>query len=140
MAEGAVGYALLTHGCVVLVPYGQGQPYDLVVDRGLAGFVRVQVKTAWRRKDCLLFNSCSTDHGKGRQDYRGRADVFGVYAPAVERVFIVPVEAAATRCTSLRLRPTANNQSLRVNHAEDFALERYLDQLRPGPTPLAAAA
>jgi len=74
---------LLDHGCTVLVPYGQGPDYDLVVDRGEAGFARIQVKTGWVRNGCVHFNSASTDQAR-------------------------------------RTRP-----------AEDFALERYLDALRP---------
>jgi hypothetical protein len=34
----------------VLLPFGDGQPYDLVVDVG-TGFVRVQCKTTWRSDD-----------------------------------------------------------------------------------------
>lgn len=140
MAEGAVASALIRGGCTVLFPFGQGQPYDLVVDRGGAGFVRIQVKTAWPCDKCVLFNSCGTDHGRGRQDYRGRAELFGAYAPWLDRVFVIPVAAAASRTTSLRLSPTANRQSRRVNFAEDFRLEHHLDALRPHPDPRSAGA
>ena len=133
VAEGAVLGALLKGGCAVLIPFGQNHPFDLVVRRSAAHYVEIQCKTGWSRDGCVLFNSCSTDHGRGRQDYRGRADVFAVYAPWLDQVFVVPVEAAATRTTTLRLRPAANRQSRRVNRAEDFLLERHLDALRPLP-------
>ena len=139
IAEGAVLGALVRLGCTVLVPFGQGQPYDLVVDRGPAGFVKIQVKTGWERDSCVLFNSCSTDHGRGRQDYVDRADLFAVYFQPFDDVFIVPVGSAATRTSRLRLYPAANNQSRRVRLAEDHLLELYADQLRPGPALTAAA-
>jgi len=85
------------------------------------------------------FNSASTDHGHGHRTYRGRADLFGVYLPGRCSVFVIPVEAAAGRRTYLRLEPAANNQTKRVRRAEDFALDRYLDALRPGPASSIAA-
>lgn len=133
VSEGAIFGALLELGCHVLVPFGQAQPYDLMVDRVGAGVVRIQCKTGWERDGCVLFNSCSTDHGRGRQDYRGRADLFAVYFPPTRQVYIVPVEDAATRMTTLRLRPPANRQSARVRHAEDHELARWAHALVPPP-------
>ena len=133
IAEGAVASELLGNGCVVLFPFGQDQAYDLVVDRGGAGFVRIQVKTGWERNGCVRFNSSSTDHGHGHRDYHGRADYFGVYLPTRCQVYVVPVPMAANRRTYLRLTPTANNQARRTRLAEDFVLERYLDALLPAP-------
>jgi len=133
MTEGAVFGALVKVGCTVLVPFGQSQPYDLVVDRGGAGFVRIQCKTGWERNGCVEFNSSSTDHGRGHQHYRGRADLFCVYVPSLDELFVIPVELAASRRTYLRLRATANNQARRVRLAEDFRLEHHLDRLRPSP-------
>ena len=140
MAEGAVLGALVRLGCTVLVPFGQGQPYDLVVHRGPGDFVTIQVKTGWEREGRVLFNSCSTDHGRGRQDYVDRADLFAVYFPPLDQVFIVPVAEAATRTSTLRLYPTANNQSRRIRLAEDHQLELFADQLLPGPTRATAVA
>jgi len=138
VTEGAVFGALVRHGCRVLIPFGQNQPYDLVVDRGEAGFVRIQCKTGWERDGCVLFNSCSTDHGRGRQDYRGRAELFAVYFADEDEVYLVPVAEAATRTTRLRLRATANGQSRGVRLAEDHRLARKVAELLP-PAPLRAA-
>jgi hypothetical protein len=131
LGEAAVLAALLRHDLVVLVPFGQSQPYDLVVHLADGSFVRVQVKTGWERDGCVLFNSCSTDHGHGRQDYRGRADVFGVYAPTLDRVFMVPVAAAPTRVMRLRLTATRNGQRAGVRDAADFGVEHWLEARRP---------
>jgi hypothetical protein len=109
-----------------------------VVDRGRAGFMRIQCKTGWERDGCVLFNSCSTDHGSGRRDYRGRADLFAVYFAARDEVYVVPVDAAATRTTRLRLRPAANAQSRYVRLAEDYRLHRWLSELLPATAPQAA--
>ena len=104
-----------------------------MVDRGSAGFVRIQCKTGWERDNCILFNGCSTDHDRGRLDDRDRAELFAVDFRPFDQVFIVPVEDAATRVTRLRLRRQANNQSRRVRLAEDHVLECFEDRLVPSP-------
>jgi len=120
VTEGAVLGELLRHGHAVLIPFGHEQPYDLVVHLRDDRFVRVQCKTGREYDGCVLFNSCSTDHGRGRLDYRGRADVFGVYCPSLGRVFMVPVDQAATRATRLRLRPPRNGQERGIRPADAF--------------------
>ena len=64
--------------------------------------------SARRRADaagCLLFNSRTTDHGKGRRPYDGLADAFGVYAPWEAQVYLVPVREVTTYVLSLRTEP-----------------------------------
>jgi len=131
VTEAAVLAALVRHGFRVLLPFSSDEPYDLVVDAEEAGFVRVQCKTARQPGDgTLVFNSASTDHGRGPRDYLGRADVFGVYCPDVERVFMVPVEATARGKTSLRLHPARNNQARRVRFADDYDVGPWAARLR----------
>lgn len=123
--EAAVMKAFLTLGHTVLVPFGHEVPYDLVVHDTGGAFWRVQCKTGRRRRGCVLFNSCSTDHGQGRMSYIGRADLFGVWCSPIDRVFIVPVEEAAGFTTTLRLEPTRNAQARGIRFAERFAAERW---------------
>ena len=127
-AEAAVLNALIRADLFVLVPFGEGCPYDLLVDTG-THTVRVQVKCARVRDDCVVFNSCGTDHGRGRMNYEGRADVFGVYTPQLDRVFIVPVAGSANFQVSLRLAPTRNNQQRFVKYASDYAVEDWARSL-----------
>jgi hypothetical protein len=123
--EAAVLRAFVDRDLQVLVPFGGGHPVDLVVSLGPTIFLRVQCKTARRRKGCLPFNSRTTDHGKGRLPYDGLADVFGVYSPTTDRVYLVPVAEATTFCFSLRLEPTLNNQRLRVRWAADYEIDQW---------------
>jgi hypothetical protein len=127
-AEAAVLNAFIRAGLVVFVPFGDGAPYDLVVDGGQA-LIKVQVKCGRLRDNCVAFNSCGTDHGRGRMSYEGRADVFGVHAPQLERVFIVPVEGCARFQARLRLTPTRNNQQRGVRYAGDYAVESWARSL-----------
>ena len=134
VTEAAVLAALVRHGHAVLAPFGDAHSYDLAVDPGDGSLVRVQCKTGRLKGARVDFNSCSTDHGRGRQDYRGRAEVFGVFCPPIDRVFIVPVEIAAGFVTSLRLEPARNNQRLRTRDADQYDVARW----RPPALPVAA--
>lgn len=129
--EAMVLAALTCRGFSVLVPFGEGLPYDLVVDLGERQFLRVQCKTAWRRKGCVIFNSRSTDHGQGPRSYVGLADIFGVYFPPDKAVYLVPIDAVAQFEGRLRLEPTLNNQQRRIRRAADFEIDRWTaDSLR----------
>jgi PD-(D/E)XK nuclease superfamily protein len=129
--EAMVLAALVERGFQVLVPFGEGQPYDLAIHLEGREFLRVQCKTAWPRKGCLIFNSRSTDHGRGPQSYVGLADLFGVYFPPDRAVYLVPIDAVASFEGRLRLEPTLNNQRRRIRHAADFRIDRWtVDSLR----------
>src|SRR5664279_133369 len=89
-AEAAVLCAFAQRGYGVLVPFGGGHPYDLVVELR-SRLLRVQCKRAWPSGGCMLFNARGTDDGSGRRSYRGLADIFAVFFPPTERVYLVPV-------------------------------------------------
>jgi hypothetical protein len=108
-----------------LVPFGEGQPYDLVVHLGADEFLKVQCKTAWSRQGCIVFNSHSTDHGRGPQSYVGLADIFGVYFPPEGSVYLVPIEAVARFEGRLRFEPARNNQRRRIREAADFGIDQW---------------
>jgi PD-(D/E)XK endonuclease len=124
-AEAVILSAFVERGFNVLVPFGEGQPYDLVVHLPAGEFLRVQCKTAREAPGCVVFNSRMTDHGRGRLTYRGLADVFGVYAPFNFAIYLVPVVEITGFEGRLRLQPTRNNQRLRVRYAQDFILDRW---------------
>jgi hypothetical protein len=94
---------------------------------GRAGLLRVQCKTAWPRGGCLVFNSRSTDHGRGPQSYQGLADVFGIYFPPRRSVYLVPVSTVPGFEGRLRLQPTLNNQRKGIRFAAEFEFDRWPD-------------
>jgi len=117
--------ALVGRGFDVLVPWGGGQPYDLVVDLGGFDLLKVQCKTGWQVKGCISFNTRSTDHGRGRQPYFGLAHIFGVYFPSDRSVYLVPLDAVGGFRGFLRLEPARNNQRRKINLASDFEIDRW---------------
>jgi hypothetical protein len=99
-------------------------PYDLAVE-ACGVFIRVQCKTGWETCGCILFNTRSTDHGNGAVSYAGRADVFGVYFPPTDAVYLVPIGAVASHEGRLRLLPARNNQRRRTRPALEFEIGRW---------------
>jgi PD-(D/E)XK endonuclease len=124
-AEAAVLDAFVQQGFDVLVPFGEGQPYDLVVHLPGDAFLRVQCKNARWDRGCVVFNSRTTDHGRGRLSYRGLADVFGVFDAQTLSVYVVPVREITGFEGRLRVRPTRNNQRLRVRQASKYEIEHW---------------
>src|SRR5205807_4450693 len=117
--ELAVAMALVRAGWHVYQPFfSPHSRVDLVVD-GDAGLRRIQCKTSRLSGDVLVFSTCSNT-GKLKKDYRGEVDLFGVYSPELETVYLVPVEHTATRACSLRLAPARNGQTRRVRFAADY--------------------
>ena len=55
--EAAILAALAARGFEVLVPFGDGHAYDLVVHLGDGCFGRVQCKTGRLTGDCISFNT-----------------------------------------------------------------------------------
>ncbi len=98
---------LLKIGKAVLLPVGDNQRYDLVTEEA-GRFVRIQCKSGLVKGSAVVFSTCSTHGHRGgtRRDYRGQADLFGVFVPELDKVYMVPVEAVgSTRCY-LRLGPS----------------------------------
>jgi len=124
-AEAKVLCALIERGYEVSIPFGSGQPYDLVVDLGGRDFLRVQCKRAWPLRGCMAFNCRSTDHGRGPQPYTGLADIFGVYFPPTSAVYLVPLNAVAKFEGRLRLEPPLNNQRRKIRLAVEFEIDRW---------------
>ena len=128
-AEAAVLKVLTGAGIHVLVPFGDGLPFDLAGVLPDGSLFRLQVKSGRITKGCVEFNSCSTDHGNGRRHYRGRADYIAVYASVLDRVFMVPVDDCPSYRGYLRLNAPRNNQRRRVRLADDYAFEAWAEGL-----------
>jgi hypothetical protein len=128
-SEGAVLAALLKLGKKVLVPYGGTSSYDLVVDEG-GRFLRIQVKTGWLCNGVVTFNVCTQPRGRLRRSYRGMIDLFAVYSPELDAVYVVPIESVSTgNSVRLRLEPTRNGQEKGVTWAEPYLLGPNWDPL-----------
>lgn len=123
-SEGVVLAELLKLGHVVLLPFGNNQRYDLVVENS-GQFVRVQVKTAWWDNGCACFKPNNVNAFTGqRKTYVGAADVFMVYSPHTGKVYCIPVNACGTSEIRLRVDPANGNAGAmsRIRWASDYEL------------------
>lgn len=113
--------ALVSEGYPVLLPFGDNQRYDMVVEVG-GLFVTVQCKTGRLRDGAVLFRTCSsTAHrGGGQESYRGQVDVFGVYCHELRAVYFIRVEDVGASSCALRVVPATNSQVRHVRHAGDY--------------------
>lgn len=110
-------------GWIVLLPFGDNQRYDIVIDRG-NGFEKVQVKTAHKLGDCLEFATCSSYAHRGgkRKSYYGECDLFAVYSKDTNKVYMLKVDDAPKTTCSLRLTPPRNRQKKNIRIASDYEI------------------
>lgn len=114
---------LKKEGTAILLPFGDSQRYDLVLERS-GKFIRIQCKNGRVRNGCVRFSSSSTEWYKGfrRKNYKGQADYFGVYCPELDKTYLVPVASAGVSQVKLRLDPTKNRQSKYVRWASEYEI------------------
>lgn len=120
ISEAMVLARFLQLGWVVLQPFGDNQRYDYVIDRGV-GFERIQVKTGRIRKGSVVFSPTSSYAHRGRKakGYKGQIEMFAVYCPDNDKVYLAPVgEFNTAGC--LRLYATKNNQNKGIKWANNF--------------------
>src|ERR1700759_2145571 len=124
-SEGIVLAELMKLGRVVLLPFGNNQRYDLVVDED-GTFVRVQVKTCYWVNGCVAFktNSVNAFTGK-RTTYVGSADVFMAYSEHTGKVYRVPVSECGSSAMTLRVNPPRGGATSGIKWAKDYELENY---------------
>lgn len=121
--EGAVLAALLKAGRTVLIPFGENHRYDLVIEDS-GSYYRVQCKTGRLERGGIEFNSCSVHahRGKKSRGYKGEADIFGVFCPQNDKVYLVPVDSVGTSNVFLRIDSPKNGRKTGLRMASDYEL------------------
>lgn len=114
---------LLKKGYAILLPFGDSQRYDLVLDKE-GQFFSVQCKSGRVRNGSIRFNSSSTEWYKGyrRKNYKGQIDYFGVYCPEIDKTYLVPVDVVGETQGILRIAPPKNNQAKCVRWGSEYEI------------------
>lgn len=114
---------LLKKGYAILLPFGDSQRYDLVLDKD-GQFFRVQCKSGRVRNGCIRFNSSSTEWYKRhrRRTYKGQVDYFGVYCPELDKAYLIPVDSVGETQGVLRISVPKNNQAKHVHWSDDYEI------------------
>jgi hypothetical protein len=139
--EALIVSELLRRGLHVLLPHGFNRRYDLVLDLD-DRFLRVQCKSARLTNGAVCFNTVSTRSNRRstlRRSYVGEIEYFMAYCPSTDEIYAVPIEEAPLYSVTLRVTPSANNQTSKVRMAHDYLLDVALaTTLRPAAPRLAA--
>jgi PD-(D/E)XK endonuclease len=125
-SEAAVLAALVRHGYLVSIPFGENQRYDLIADDGKR-LLRIQVKTGRLRDGSVFFRSCSTHQHRRRgptasRAYFGEIDFLAVSCPGNGKVYLLPESELKRTGGHLRLAPTANRQGRNIRWASRYEL------------------
>lgn len=120
---GAVLAKLLKNNKSVLIPFGDKDRYDLVVDDG--GFKRIQCKTGRIRKGSLVFDTKTVVRKAGggwRKKLYDSTEIecFGVFCPEIDKVYIIPVDVVAKYTACLRVDVPKNAQLKKIVWAKNF--------------------
>lgn len=111
----------LDAGYPVLIPFGDGSRYDMVID--IEGSLKkVQVKTGRLREGKIIFQTTSNNKGYNRKSYHGEVDFLGVYCRDNDTSYLIPVAETGASQMVLRLDKPKNNQSKGINLAENYKL------------------
>ncbi|WP_290817253.1 group I intron-associated PD-(D/E)XK endonuclease [Halovivax sp.] len=124
---------LITEGYSVSTPYGDNDPYDLLVDTG-SSIRKVQCKTGWIEGEVVRFKTASKTTRDGRVamvDYDEAIDVFAVYCNERDEYYWVPVEDAGSKSTYLRVNEPDIDHP-RVNRAAEYAFANRLPRIVDG--------
>jgi hypothetical protein len=120
-SEAMIIASLLRRGRTVLLPFGDNQRYDLVIDDG-GVFTRVQCKTGRVTNGAIEFQTSSATYKGQKRHYHGEADVFAIYSPVLDKAWMIPVSETARSTCRLRLEPSKNGQQSGVKYASDYEL------------------
>lgn len=120
--EAQILAALLKVGKVVLMPFGDNQRYDLVIDDG-GKFVRVQCKTGRMKDGFIKFQTCSSSThrvGGKKRGYKGQIEMFGVYCKENDKIYMIPVDDVPNTEAVLRINEPNNGQTRNIRMAKDY--------------------
>ena len=123
-SEGIILAKFLQRGWTVLMPFGDNQRYDLVIDRG-NGFERVQVKTGKILNGAVDFKTHSTSYHRkngGAKSYRGEIELFAIYCPDNQKSYLISIDLVGYMGASLRIEEPKNKQVKLIRWAKDFEI------------------
>ena len=123
-AEREVAYALERAGWTVFLPmFAAHSRIDLIAVDGSTPATRIQVKSARLVRDgAAIYFRTHSNTNKARMSYVGEIDAFGLWCPALQTAYLLPIGDAPKQVGHLRLAPAANNQRSGVRFASEYEI------------------
>jgi len=130
ITEAAILTEFIKRGIPVLLPFGDNERYDMVIEVN-GDFKRIQCKTGRYRNGCVNFQCCSSQahRGKGYQSYKDDIDYFAVYCEELNLHALVPIELSKKTEAHLRVENTKNLQTKNIVWFSDFSLDKQLENI-----------
>ena len=113
--------ALLARREKVLVPFGDGCHYDLLIDKA-DGFVRVQCKSGIFKEGAIRFKNFTVCRNGDHRSYGNSVDAYGVYCASNGKTYLIPAADCASAETSLRVEDAKNGMRKGIRFAKDFEI------------------
>ena len=131
-SEAVVLAAYIQAGFLVSLPFGGGAAYDLIVDSG-ARLIKVQVKTGKLGYGCVMYQARRHRGSKNNtfSCYKeGEVDVFAIWCPANQQLYVVPAEHSLTAEVRLRIVDAQNFQEKKIKWAKNYTWDMHVASLR----------
>lgn len=119
ITEAVILAALVRAGKHVLIPFGNYGDYDLLVDQGDGQFEKVQCKTGKIVNGVVQFNAY-TQNSLGDRSYGDAVDLYGVYCPQNQKVYLIPAADCNKSKMYLRIDHPKNNHSKHIRWAQKY--------------------
>ena len=130
ITEVSVMLEFLKLGYNVLLPYGDCERYDFVVEIN-NHFYKIQVKTSKEKDGKIEFNTASTHYVDGKcvhDSYtKNEIDYFATFYK--EKCYLIPVEICGNRTIALRYELPKNNQTRGIKWLKDYELGEVIKNL-----------
>lgn len=124
-SEAQILALFLKNNMKVLLPFGDNERYDLVVEEK-GDFIRVQCKTGrFTDANTFLFKPCSTNwNTKKSKTYTGDIDIFAVYVRELDSVYVFSIKGIPnTSSCQIRLTKTKSGRIKGVRLAENYLFQ-----------------
>lgn len=128
ITEALILSEFIKRGIPTLIPFGDAEPYDLVIDYK-DRFIKIQCKTCRIYRKNIEFNTVCTSHNTKNyidNHYEGKIDFFATIYNGI--VYLVPIEESTkTKC---RLRINGPNKNgPKGKQAIEYELDKILEDL-----------
>ena len=129
-AEISVLRELVMNDFTVLEPYGDNEPYDIVVELD-SEFRKLQVKSSRFKKGSIIVSlkrtNMTSDGAQNKYYTADEIDAYAVYSPEFDVNYYVPFEEAPKSQMRLRVNPVdPQHRSNDIRWAEDHELENFI--------------
>lgn len=132
IAESAISNEFIRNEIPVLLPFGDNEKYDLVIDIN-GKFKSVQIKYGTIINGCII---ADTRHRIGAkrikyESYDGKVDIIAVWCEELRKAYLLPLSEFKKTCTYLRIDIPKNNSCIStIRWAKNYEFDIILQKIK----------